>query len=102
MPTRKSSTATSRSPSLLRSTTRRAEREHHRPEVAGRVGVRERAADRPEVADDRVGDLRRGRGDRGVAIVITSDDGQLVVSDEGADPERPVALLDRVEARRSG
>ena len=77
---------------------RRPEREHHRPEVAGRVGVRERAADRPEVAHDRIRDHRRGGRDRRVAILDDLRRRQLVVSDEGADPEEPVALLDPVEA----
>jgi hypothetical protein len=43
---------------------RGAHREQRRAPVALRVGVRERPADRAQVAHDRVGDLRRGIAER--------------------------------------
>ena len=76
----------------------RTEREHHRAEVAGRVRVGERSADRPEVADQGIRDLRRGGGDRRVARADDVVGGELVVPDQRADPQAPVFLLDAVQA----
>ena len=48
----------------------RAERQHHRGQVGGRIAVGERAADRPAVAHLRVADHARGRRGDDRAVLL--------------------------------
>ena len=54
---------------------------------------------RPEVAHERVGDLRRGVRDRRIAAPDHVGCGQRVVTDQRPDVQLAVALLDAVESR---
>jgi hypothetical protein len=59
--------------------------------------MRERPPDRAHVANDRVGDLGSGRGDRREAGRDDVGGHECVVAHERPDPKRAAALLDPIE-----
>src|SRR5262249_50974440 len=70
------------------------ESQHHRPPVTGWVGVAERAADGPEVADQGVGDLARSLAQDRADAVEARVTLQIDVPRARPDPERRVVGLD--------
>ena len=76
----------------------RTRRQQRGAPVALRVRVRDRAADRAEVADDRIGDLRRRLAQDRIAVAQELRALARLVPHERADPECASVLGERVEA----
>ena len=94
-PLKKSPAATVRdAPPAPRITKLRAEREHHRAHVAGRIGVRDRPADRAHVTHLRVADLLRGVGHDRRRLLQQLAVRHVVVPRERADRDHVAVLTD--------